>query len=179
MIVFCGEPHSFSEMLSHLGLADRTKFRRKYIHRLLQANIIELTIPDKPNSQHQKYRLTPKGLQLKKLLEKEQVICTCQKKAVPSRAPTSFARPLKCTFTSPPRKYVREMQPIPHRRSKLFIKIGYASFTSRYTPTRKQTFSSCRACCEIDESIFFQNNFSLHLRMCIFCSTFVGVNVLN
>ena len=99
-------------MLSHLGLADRTKFRRKYIHRLLQVNIIELTIPDKPNSQHQKYRLTPKGLQLKKLLEKEQVICTCQKKAVPSRAPTSFARPLKCTFTSPPRKYVREMQPI-------------------------------------------------------------------
>ena len=41
LIVFCGEPHSFSEMLSHLGLADRTKFRRKYIHRLLQANIIE------------------------------------------------------------------------------------------------------------------------------------------
>ena len=70
LIVFCGEPHSFSEMLSHLGLADRTKFRRKYIHRLLQANIIELTIPDKPNSQHQKYRLTAKGLQLKELLEK-------------------------------------------------------------------------------------------------------------
>lgn len=31
---------------------------------------IPLIIPDKPNSQHQKYRLTAKGLQLKELLEK-------------------------------------------------------------------------------------------------------------
>jgi hypothetical protein len=36
----------------------------------------------------------------------------------------------------------------------IIYKIGYASFTSRYTPTRKQAFSSCRACYEI-ESIFF------------------------
>ena len=31
---------------------------------------IPLIIPDKPNSQHQKYRLIAKGLQLKELLEK-------------------------------------------------------------------------------------------------------------
>ena len=41
-------------MLAFMGLADRTKFRRKYIHPLLEAGILELTIPEKPNSQNQK-----------------------------------------------------------------------------------------------------------------------------
>ncbi len=49
-------------MLAFMGLTDRTKFRRKYIHPLWEADIIELTMPEKPNSQNQKYRLTAKGL---------------------------------------------------------------------------------------------------------------------
>ena len=53
---------SFSEMLAFMGLADRTKFRRKYIHPLLEAGILEQTIPSKPKSQNQKYCLTAKGL---------------------------------------------------------------------------------------------------------------------
>ena len=52
-------------MLAFIGFADRTKFRRKYIRPLLEAGILELTIPDKPNSQNQKYRLTAKGIALK------------------------------------------------------------------------------------------------------------------
>ena len=52
-------------MLAFMGLSDRTKFRRKYIRPLLEAGILELTIPDKPNSQNQKYRLTAKGIALK------------------------------------------------------------------------------------------------------------------
>ena len=55
-------------MLAFIGFADRTKFRRKYIHPLLEAGILEQTIPDKPNSQNQKYRLTAKGLALKNSL---------------------------------------------------------------------------------------------------------------
>ena len=55
-------------MLAFMGLSDRTKFRRKYIHQLLEAGILELTIPDKPNSQNQKYRLTAKGIALKNSL---------------------------------------------------------------------------------------------------------------
>ena len=51
-----------------MGLADRTKFRRKYIHPLLEDGILELTIPDKPNSQNQKYRLAAKGIALKNSL---------------------------------------------------------------------------------------------------------------
>jgi len=35
---------------------DRTKFRNKYINPLLKANILEMTVPDKPNSRLQKYR---------------------------------------------------------------------------------------------------------------------------
>ena len=62
LIVFCTEARSFGEMLAFMGLADRTKFRRKYIYPLLEASILELTIPEKPNSQKQKYRLTAKGL---------------------------------------------------------------------------------------------------------------------
>ena len=62
LIVFCTEARSFGEMLAFMGLADRTKFRRKYIHPLLEAGILELTIPEKPNSQNQKYCLTAKGL---------------------------------------------------------------------------------------------------------------------
>ena len=61
LIVFCTEARSFGEMLAFMGLTDRTKFRRKYIHPLLEAGILELTIPEKPNSQNQKYRLTAKG----------------------------------------------------------------------------------------------------------------------
>ena len=62
LIVFCTEARSFGELLAFMGLTDRTKFRRKYILPLLEAGIIEQTMPEKPNSQNQKYRLTAQGL---------------------------------------------------------------------------------------------------------------------
>ena len=65
LIVFCTEARSFGEMLAFMGLNDRTKFRRKYIRPLLETGILEQTIPEKPNSQNQKYRLTAKGFALK------------------------------------------------------------------------------------------------------------------
>ena len=65
LIVFCAEARSFGEMLVHMEFTDRTKFRRKYIHPLLEIDILEQTIPDKPNSRNQKYCLTAKGLALK------------------------------------------------------------------------------------------------------------------
>ena len=60
LIVFCTEARSFGEMLTFMSFADRTKFRRKYIHPLWEAGILKLAIPDKPNSRNQKYRLTAK-----------------------------------------------------------------------------------------------------------------------
>ena len=64
LILFCSEPRSFAELMSFMDVTDRTKFRRKYIHPLLKAGILEQTIPDKPNSRNQKYQLTIKGIEL-------------------------------------------------------------------------------------------------------------------
>ena len=61
LIVFCVVERSFGEMLSFMNYTDRTKFRRKYIQPLLEDGVLEHTIPDKPNSKNQKYRLTEKG----------------------------------------------------------------------------------------------------------------------
>lgn len=49
------------EIQSLLGLKDRKSFRDRYLLPSLSSGIIEMTLPDKPNSRHQKYRLTDKG----------------------------------------------------------------------------------------------------------------------
>ena len=51
-----------------LGLHDRKSFRERYLKPALAEGMIEMTLPDKPNSRLQKYRLTDKGRQW--LLEK-------------------------------------------------------------------------------------------------------------
>jgi hypothetical protein len=48
---------------SVLGLSDRKSFRERYLKPALADGLIEMTIPDKPNSRLQKYRLTDKGRQ--------------------------------------------------------------------------------------------------------------------
>ena len=46
---------------STLGLLDRKSFRERYLKPALADGLIEMPIPDKPNSRLQKYRLTDKG----------------------------------------------------------------------------------------------------------------------
>lgn len=47
--------------MKRLKLVHRPTFRANYLTPALNAKFIERTIPDKPNSRLQKYRLTDKG----------------------------------------------------------------------------------------------------------------------
>jgi Fic family protein len=51
-------------MQSALNLRDRKSFRQRYLLPALVEGLIEMTIPDRPNSRLQKYRLTGKGQQM-------------------------------------------------------------------------------------------------------------------
>jgi ATP-dependent DNA helicase RecG len=50
-----------TEIQAALGLKHEDHFRAAYLVPALEAGLIERTIPDKPNSRLQKYRLTAKG----------------------------------------------------------------------------------------------------------------------
>ncbi|MFT4304974.1 MAG: Fic family protein [Candidatus Woesearchaeota archaeon] len=45
-----------------MGLKHRTYFRKNVLKPLLDKNLLEQTLPNKPNSPKQKYRITKKGL---------------------------------------------------------------------------------------------------------------------
>jgi Fic family protein len=51
------------ECMQELGLSHRPTFRTNHLNPALSAGLIAYTIPDKPQSRLQKYRLTQKGLQ--------------------------------------------------------------------------------------------------------------------
>lgn len=55
------KPLSAVECMTRLKLSHRPTFRANYLHPALTSGLIERTIPDKPNSRLQKYRLTEKG----------------------------------------------------------------------------------------------------------------------
>jgi ATP-dependent DNA helicase RecG len=48
-------------LMQTAGQRNRTRFRNTILKPLLDAGVIELTVPDKPRSSKQRYRLTPKG----------------------------------------------------------------------------------------------------------------------
>ena len=60
----CRLPRFANEIMEFLGLKHRKTFRVNYLQPLMEAGWLEMTIPDKPTSSKQKYRLTDKGQQL-------------------------------------------------------------------------------------------------------------------
>ena len=52
---------STSELAQSVGISQPKNMRRRYLRLLLDMHFIEYTLPQKPNSKLQKYRLTEKG----------------------------------------------------------------------------------------------------------------------
>lgn len=53
--------HLRTELMEMLALKHREHFRKDYLRPALDEGLIEMTMPDKPNSRFQKYRLSEKG----------------------------------------------------------------------------------------------------------------------
>lgn len=70
VIAFCHEPRTAKEIMGELGLRHWKTFQSNYLIPLLNSNIIERTIPDKPKSRLQKYRLAKKGKEYSKGAER-------------------------------------------------------------------------------------------------------------
>lgn len=56
LLSFCEVSRSREEMMEFLELRNRDHFLKKYLRPLLDQNKIEMTIPEKPRSKHQRYR---------------------------------------------------------------------------------------------------------------------------
>jgi DNA-binding transcriptional regulator PaaX len=55
------EPKKTAEIAAELGYSTRTRNVRTALARLMGAGLLELTIPERPNSRNQKMRITEKG----------------------------------------------------------------------------------------------------------------------
>lgn len=62
----CIDKQGIRDLMAISGRSDRTKFRHQVMRPLLEKGLLEMTIPEKPRSSKQRYRITPSG---KKLLE--------------------------------------------------------------------------------------------------------------
>jgi len=54
-------PRALAELMVPSGRTDRTKFRDQVVAPLLEAGLLEMTIPDRPRSSKQQYRVTEAG----------------------------------------------------------------------------------------------------------------------
>ena len=48
-------PYTLTSLMELLGLKSKETIRRHYIHPALELNLIQMTIPDKPQSRNQRY----------------------------------------------------------------------------------------------------------------------------
>ena len=61
LLPLCRETHTRTELQEELSLRDDEHFRTAYLLPAMAAGLLEMTLPDKPTSRLQKYRLTEKG----------------------------------------------------------------------------------------------------------------------
>ena len=70
----CLTEKAIGTLMASVSRKDRTKFRNQILKPLLQAGSLEMTIPEKPTSSQQKYRVTDKGRQLLSELRENDVL---------------------------------------------------------------------------------------------------------
>jgi ATP-dependent DNA helicase RecG len=63
---------SIAELMAIAGRSNRTKFRDQVLKPLLEAGWMEMTIPEKPTSPNQKYRISDNGRSILPLSEEGQ-----------------------------------------------------------------------------------------------------------
>lgn len=61
VLVLATEPRTLPDLMAPSGRTNRTKFRDQVVAPLLDAGLLEMTIPDKPRSSKQQYRITHAG----------------------------------------------------------------------------------------------------------------------
>ena len=61
ILAFCTVPHSKAEIAEHCGYKNTKGFTKRYLRPMLDKELLQMTIPDKPRSQHQKYVSVPKA----------------------------------------------------------------------------------------------------------------------
>jgi ATP-dependent DNA helicase RecG len=72
LLEFAREPRSREQLQKLAGIRHRQHFLLEYLRPLLDAGLLELTIPDKPRSSRQRYLLTRVGIEyLKKRMQEE------------------------------------------------------------------------------------------------------------
>lgn len=59
-----------AEILQRLELRDRSNLTKEYLHPAIAEGLVEMTIPDKPRSSKQRYRLTSSGRELQERLRR-------------------------------------------------------------------------------------------------------------
>ena len=67
----CENEKTAEELMQAVGRSNRSKFRGKVLKPLMQSGLLEMTIPDKPRSKNQRYRLTENGKVLSRDLQKQ------------------------------------------------------------------------------------------------------------
>lgn len=64
ILASCEQLRAASELMHLTGRSDRTKFKTSLLLPLLVNGLVEMTVPDKPKSRLQRYRITPLGRQV-------------------------------------------------------------------------------------------------------------------
>lgn len=66
LLAFCKSPRDRASIQAHMKLKDRKDLRQRYLHPLLENNLLAMTDPDNPSSRGQKYKTTELGMTILK-----------------------------------------------------------------------------------------------------------------